>query len=195
MKIRIRWSVSLLSVLLVLGCGPKTPARIDVSLEDDLNDDRALAVQIALFRAGDVPTNLNGRDALRWFEQHGRDLLAKERGFLHRWEWVPGQTLADGVPLKKLYRPVYLIFADYQAEGCQAVVIRGAPRFRLAFGKRDFQVFAVRGGVENPKAADRHRTPVTALLRDPATDPMAASTKSSAEPSVITSQLSPPSRR
>ncbi len=194
MEQRIGRGLMLLVMAWHIACGPKAPARIDVALADNLNDDHALAVQIAVFRARDVPANLAGRDALRWFEEHGRDLLDKEQGVLHRWEWVPGQTLADGVPLKTLYRPVYLIFAAYRAEGCQAVVMRGAPRFRLVFGKRDFQVFAGRGAADNPDAG-RRRLPTSALMRDPATDPMAVSAKPTAEPSVISSQLSPPPRR
>lgn len=194
MKQRIGRCLALLVMAWLAACGPKKPARIDVALADNLNDDQALAVQIAVFHARDVPANLAGRDALRWFEDQGRALLDKQQGFLHRWEWVPGQTLADGVPLNTLYRPVYLIFADYRAEGCQAVVMRGAPRFRLAFGKRDFQVFAGRGATADNQA-DRRRPPVSALMRDPATDPKTATAKDTAEPSVISSQLSPPPRR
>ncbi|CAM2011507.1 hypothetical protein [Acanthopleuribacter pedis] len=186
----------LLMLSLLAACAPKSPTRIAVTLADDLNDDRALPVQIAVFHARDVPNSLGPREARRWFARQGRALLAKDAGFLHAWEWVPGQELPHGVSLHGVRRPVYLIFADYRREGTQAVVLRDMRHFRLSFEKRRFLVRAVADGSSLSKALP----PLPAVAekvpgRFPQNHLLPENRSTTPTPAVISSQRSPLRRR
>lgn len=179
-----------LPVLLLAGCLQKGPTRIAVSLADDLNNDHALPVQIAVFRARDVPPLLTPTAAKRWFADRGQALLDKEAGYLHRWEWVPGQQLMHGVPLETLRRPVYLIFAEYREDGCQAVVLRGSRSFRLDFEKRRFLVHSLDRRTAASFAPAVSGTTLADLKKAPETDPLPLTRSQTTKPLVISSQRS-----
>ena len=144
-----RQAAFLLLATLLGGCStpawlcwlPPGPSRITIEVEDDANQDRALALDLVFItdvQAAAAVKDLTARD---WFlrrtqlQRDWRDALT-----IRSWEVTPGQRVSAARVSPPCNLSRVLVFADYALPGDHRAQLGTASQVSITLGVRDFTV-------------------------------------------------------
>ncbi len=151
---RSRSAVLLLLCLAAASCGLPNRARsmfggqippIPVTISADANEDSPLAVELIVTYDDKVLDELLKMPARKWFE--GREQFLRdhpEKIDSWKWEWTPGQPVADlevayGIGARRV-----VVFADYLLPGDHRATADPQQKIRIVLGESELAVEVVR---------------------------------------------------